>query len=97
MLAGAASLAAHAEDYAAAEPLWREAIALARATGDREGQVDRLCGLGNILAMRGDAAAGMSLMEEALAIAREVGDHRREAGVLGVLANVAMRGEIASR
>ncbi len=87
----AAALAYHQCDYAAAQTLGREALALYRALGNRRGESRALDILGDCANEMGDYVKGTALFEEALAVAREIGDKYRTADMLRQLGWAAMR------
>jgi tetratricopeptide (TPR) repeat protein len=67
--------------------LLEQALAIARETGDREGEAADLGNLGNCYADLGQIPRAIELCEQALAIARETGDRQGEAADLGNLGN----------
>ena len=67
--------------------IFEQALAIARETGDREGEAIDLSNLGNCYADLGQIPRAIELYEQALAIARETGDREGEATCLGNLAN----------
>ncbi len=81
-------LASEQADYAAADPLFREALDIARQLGDTRGIAVSLNALGVNDRNRGDAAVAHSLFEESLTMWREVGDQKAVARSLSNLANV---------
>jgi predicted ATPase/DNA-binding winged helix-turn-helix (wHTH) protein len=88
-LRGAGALAREQGDYAAAEALHREALAIRRELGDRSGTAFVLGSLGTVAIERGDFDAGRALEEESLAIQRELGDLPSVAQVLNNLGELA--------
>lgn len=73
-LAGAGLLAAYGHgDYAVARDFHREALEIARSTGDRAWIADSLLRLGSIEMVLDEWATASQLFEESLAIAREAG------------------------
>jgi len=56
-----------------------EALALFRAVGDPEGEIELLNQIGVVYRTLGDTATALSLYEQALALARKAGDRRGEA------------------
>ena len=69
-----ANLARAQGDYAPAEAMYRECLALRRAHGDRIGMMGALHNLGIIAHERGDHVGAIGFYEEALALGRTV-DH----------------------
>src|SRR5215213_1829099 len=63
-----------------AEQYSEEAIAVARATGDRAAEAKALNALGTALGGRGDAEEGVRLLRESLAIAHDLGLPMEEGG-----------------
>ncbi|MGH2359457.1 MAG: ATP-binding protein [bacterium] len=88
-LAGAAILAQSQGDYARAEALSRERLALQRTLQDRRGIADTLNSLGIAMLERGDYRTAREYLDESLAVGREVGDPQATASALINLANVA--------
>jgi predicted ATPase len=82
-------LACAQADYAAADPLFREALDIARQLGDKRGIAVSLNALGINDRNRGEAAVAHSLFEESLSLWRELGDSRAIARSVSNLANVA--------
>jgi predicted ATPase/DNA-binding CsgD family transcriptional regulator len=75
------------EQYDEAESVSNEALALFRAVGDPDGEVDSLVSLGWIFS-RGsmaDPAKAVNFTEQALTLAQSLGDLRRQAAALTVL------------
>jgi tetratricopeptide (TPR) repeat protein len=66
--------------------LYEQALAIARETGDRDGEATALGNLANGYADLGQIPRSVELYEQALAIARETGDRQGEATHLGNLA-----------
>ena len=81
-------LASEQADYASAEPLFREALDIARQLGDKRGIAVSLNALGVNDRNRGEAAVAHSLFEESLMLWRELGDQKAVARSLSNLANV---------
>jgi predicted ATPase len=81
-------LASEQADYAAADPLFREALDIARQLGDKRGIAVSLNALGVNDRNRGEAAVAHSLFEESLLLWRELGDQKAVARALSNLANV---------
>jgi predicted ATPase len=81
-------LAGEQGDYASAESLIGESLAIARELGDRRAIAVSLNALGAYTRDRGDLALSRSLFEESLSIWREVGDSKLLARALSNLANV---------
>jgi predicted ATPase/serine/threonine protein kinase len=81
-------LACEQADYAAADPLFREALDIARQLGDKRGIAVSLNALGVNDRNRGQPAVAHSLFEESLALWRELGDQKAVARALSNLANV---------
>jgi non-specific serine/threonine protein kinase len=88
-LRGAGALAREQGDYAAAEALHRESLAIRRELGDRSGIALVLGSLGAVAIERGNYDAARALEEESLAIQRELGDLLSVAQVLNNLGEVA--------
>jgi predicted ATPase len=78
-------------DWAAAQSLFEEALALARELGDKGGIAESVYGLGTLAWHHGDLAAARAWEEERLALARELGDRRVIASALNRLGNIANR------
>jgi DNA-binding CsgD family transcriptional regulator/tetratricopeptide (TPR) repeat protein len=74
--------------YAEAEDSAKEAIALARAAGDRGAEARALNALGTAIGVRGDAETGVKLLRESLAIAREMGLPMEQGGALINIAEI---------
>ena len=68
----ASDMAFRMGDFADAERLGAESLALYRELGDQQGIATVLCKQGNTIGIKGSAAA-MTLFEESLAISREIG------------------------
>jgi predicted ATPase len=81
-------LASEQADYASADPLFREALDIARQLGDKRGIAVSLNALGVNDRNKGEAAAAHSLFEESLMLWRELGDQKAAARSLSNLANV---------
>ncbi len=84
-LNGAGVLAHYQGDYAHAEELCTESLALYRRAGDERGVASALCGLALAARTRGDYASAQTTFEEALEIFRRVGDRQGVARTLGRL------------
>lgn len=67
-------LAFNQADYGRAEALHKEALALRRALGDRDGIAASLHALGTIADRHGNLGQAVALLEEALALRHELGD-----------------------
>jgi serine/threonine protein kinase/tetratricopeptide (TPR) repeat protein len=65
-----------------------EALVVARATGDRAGEVKATVGLGSVFWSLGRYAEARECVERQLALAQEIGDRRGEATATGNLGNV---------
>jgi predicted ATPase len=76
-------------DYAAAQALHEEGLAIGRELGDRQGIAWSLNNLGLVARLRGDYATARTLCAEALVTYRALGDRTREAFVLNHLGRVA--------
>jgi predicted ATPase len=81
-------LACEQADYASADPLFREALDIARHLGDKRAIAVSLNALGVNDRNRGEAAVAHSLFEESLLLWRELGDEKAAARSLSNLANV---------
>jgi predicted ATPase/serine/threonine protein kinase len=81
-------LACEQADYASADPLFREALDIARQLGDKRAIAVSLNALGVNDRNRGKAATAHSLFEESLLLWRELGDQKAAARSLSNLANV---------
>jgi tetratricopeptide (TPR) repeat protein len=88
-LRGAGGLAYRQGDYASAQALLEEALAIFREIGDKAGIANSLGNLGIVAREQGDYSSARSLLEEALAIFREIGDKAGIANSLGNLGIVA--------
>ena len=83
-------------EFARATGLQEEALAIARETGDRQGEAAYLVNLGNCYWELGQIARAIGLYEQALAIDRETGDRQGEGTELGNLGNCYVKlGQIA--
>src|SRR5205823_4371084 len=83
-------------DYAQAEVLLEETLALFRQVGDRRGIAHTLWELGKVAVERGDLTAGRTLLEEALTHSREVDDKEYAAwSLLGLAFIESNQGEYA--
>jgi predicted ATPase len=85
-LTSMAAALAQAGRPADARPHLEEALATARATGDRRLEAVVLGWIGGVVGELGREDEGAALLEEALVIHREVGDRRFEGWTLGNLA-----------
>ena len=74
--------------YAEAEESAEEAIAVARAAGDRAAEGSALNALGTAIGARGDPDTGVRLLRESVAIAHEVGLPMEEGGAWINIADV---------
>jgi ATP/maltotriose-dependent transcriptional regulator MalT len=74
--------------YPEAEDSAKEAIALARAAGDRGAEARALNALGTAIGSQGDAETGVKLLRESLAIAQEVGLPMEQGGALINIAEI---------
>jgi ATP/maltotriose-dependent transcriptional regulator MalT len=74
--------------YAEAEQSAEEAIAVARAAGDRAAEASALNALGTAIGGRGDAETGVRLLRESLAIAHDLGLPMEEGGAWINIADV---------
>lgn len=81
-LMAAANLVITMSDYARAETLAQEALALCRQLGDQAGVAFCLHLLGGALWVRGDLATGRAMLEECLALFRALGDQDQIAWAL---------------
>ena len=90
-LAVSGSLAVAAGDFARAEGLLDEALALYRALGDERGVARALFGQGELAFVAGDPAHAVACREEALALSRRTGDRW---GVAMALYNLGGTGAI---
>jgi predicted ATPase len=89
-------LASEQADYASADPLFREALDIARQLGDKRGVAVSLNALGVNTRNRGDIAVAHSLFEEGLMLWRQLGDQKVVARSLSNLANVVkLQGDYA--
>ncbi len=77
-------------DYAQAQALQEENLAIRRALGDRIGTADALHNLGRIAQEQGDLNRTIALYREALEIRRELGDKLTLAGSIENMAYVAI-------
>jgi predicted ATPase/class 3 adenylate cyclase/DNA-binding CsgD family transcriptional regulator len=87
-LNGAGVLAHYQGDYARAEALCTDSLALYRRAGDERGVASALCGLALAARTRGDYLTAQTTFEEALEIFRRLGDRQGIARTLGRLALV---------
>jgi predicted ATPase/DNA-binding SARP family transcriptional activator len=88
-LSGAGTLARQQGDYASAQRLYEESLAIRRELADRPGIAASLGSLGTMAYTRGDYAAARALYEESLAIQHELGDKHSITGSLTGLGAVA--------
>ncbi|HKS70532.1 MAG TPA: tetratricopeptide repeat protein, partial [Ktedonobacterales bacterium] len=88
-LFGATRLALNRRDFAAAEALAREGLALAERTGDARGAANMLAELGHVAQGRGDLDTALACFERSLALARQAGDVNAEGRALSSLGNLA--------
>ena len=89
-LCAAGALAARQGDFAQAEALCGESLALFRALGDPRGSGTSLNWLGYAARHQSDYAVARSLLEEAVTLCREVDNQDGIALALGNLANVCL-------
>jgi len=89
-LCAAGALAARQGDFAQAEVLCGESLALFRALGDPRGSGTSLNWLGYAARHQSDYAVARSLLEEAVTLCREVDNQDGIALALGNLANVCL-------
>ena len=75
----------HLGDYRQAIDLYTQALAIARDTGDRQGEGDALGNLGLCHHRLGDYRQAIDLYTQALAIAHDTGDRQGEGDALGNL------------
>jgi predicted ATPase len=87
-LFSAGVLAGEQGDYAAADVLIRESLAIARQLRDQQGEAVCLNALAVHARDRGDPATARSLLEESLTLWRELGDQKAVARALSNLANI---------
>ncbi|MEZ4869681.1 MAG: BTAD domain-containing putative transcriptional regulator [Caldilineaceae bacterium] len=83
------NLAYQQGDYANADRLNQESLAVAHKMGDRWGVAVQLGHNGNFLAMRGNFTTGRPLTEQSVAILRELGDKWGLTIALSCLGNIA--------
>ena len=88
-LTGAGLLAHRQGDYASAQVLHEQALALHRRRGDRPGAAAALDELGHVAEGRGDLPAARALLHESLALWRELGDTLGLAATLSHLGSAA--------
>jgi tetratricopeptide (TPR) repeat protein len=91
LLARTAELAYRQSDYPATESFAREALAIYREIGDRQGTATALIKLGNAATEIGHYASASEYLEEALTIWRELGDQHGTARALISLGWAALR------
>jgi len=84
----AGALAAEQRDYAAADPLMKESLDIARQLGDKRCAAVSLNALGVQAQDRGELPSARSLFEDSLVLWRESGDQKATARTLSNLANV---------
>jgi tetratricopeptide (TPR) repeat protein len=77
-------------DYAVAEPLLTEALALLREAGDLQSAANTLNNLGIVARERGDLVRARAVWEECLAIRRTLGETLGLAGSLFNLGLIAV-------
>jgi len=96
-LTGAGGLARRQGDYAPAQALLEEGLAIRREIGDKRDTYSSLFALGQLAFDQGDYASARSCFEETLAIRREAGDRHGVASSLDCLGSVAFeQGDYAS-
>jgi tetratricopeptide (TPR) repeat protein len=78
-------------DYASAQALLEEGLAIYREIGDKAGTANSLNNLGNVARDQGDYSAARSLHEESLAIFREIGNRHGIAESLNNLGLLACK------
>ncbi len=89
-------LAARQNDYAAAEPLFREALEIWRELGNGQGIATTLFHFALVPQHQGDYGSARAMLEESVSLAREVDDRYTLAVALRHLADVAVaRGDLA--
>jgi tetratricopeptide (TPR) repeat protein len=76
--------------YAAAGELMQQALAHARATGNRHSEAEALVNFGSVCFMQGQHAEALAYYDEAYRIQQEVGDRAGEAGTLTNLGNAEL-------
>ncbi len=79
-LNSAAVLACQRADYATAQLLYEECLAIRRELGDKAGLADTLTALGLIKHQQGDHATAATYLEERLALQQAAGERRESAG-----------------
>ena len=84
-LEGLAALDYNMGDYARAEALFEESIALHRRCNDRRAVARALADLGGVRRDRGDGTGAVAVLEESLALYRDLGDR---SGVAHALVNL---------
>jgi predicted ATPase len=80
-----ANVVADQGDFARAEALYHESLAIRRTLGDRAGIADVLGNLGLLASDRADHARARALLEESLILRRDLPDERRLALALATL------------
>ncbi|GAC1394914.1 MAG: tetratricopeptide repeat protein [Chloroflexota bacterium] len=96
-LHGAGALAFYQVDYAAAQPLYEESLALCQELGDRAGRAWALIYLGWMANDQGDYVAARTSCEESLALCRELGDRPGVARSLTILGlGLSFQGNLAA-
>jgi non-specific serine/threonine protein kinase len=86
----AGDLAAEQDEYAAAQALIEQSLALCRELADERGIARALGGLAILALALGDDARAATLYEEALTLSRKHGDQHLTAGILDGLGVVAL-------
>jgi predicted ATPase/DNA-binding CsgD family transcriptional regulator len=84
-LNGAGVLADYQADYAQAEALCSDSLALYRQAGDERGVASALCGIAHVARTKGDYAFARSAFEQALEIFQRLGDRQGVARTLSRL------------
>ena len=86
-LRGAGVLAQIQGDYASAQALFEEGLAIFREWGDKAGIALSLANLGLVAYNQGDYSSARSLLEESLALQREIGN---KVGIANLLTNLGI-------
>jgi tetratricopeptide (TPR) repeat protein len=89
-LLAAGDLAQEQDEYATAQALFAEALALGKELVDERGMARALGGLGLLALAQGDDARAATLYEESLTLSRKRGDQHLIAGTLNGLGVVAL-------
>jgi predicted ATPase/DNA-binding SARP family transcriptional activator len=89
-LVAAGVLAAEQDDYATADALLAEGLALGRELADERGMAQALAGLAVVALAQGDDARAATLYEESLTLSRQQEDQHLIAGILNGLGVVAL-------